>query len=224
MGAAVGYSLKRKSTFAALALAVATSGSALADTPFQKLMTFLNKPESQGPYFMQILNPIPTEVFKICPDAKIVNMQINMFQPVTFNAAGQPISGQWVEHIVIKSCGKAKLFNIQMQAEADGRPHGKVMVPGNTKADLALQSDAMKSAMMASRKLVSASCPNEMVTDTLFVGAEGVATKGAKAPPYKELWAVDACGKKVQVTLHFVPDAKGIEIFVKPEESRVMGK
>ena len=205
-----------------VALTMASGTSAYADASFQKLVVFLNKPENKGPYFQNILNPIPAAVFKVCPDTTIVNMQIGLLKPVTFNAAGLPVSGQWVEHVLLKSCKKVKLFNVHMQVDANGKPHGQVMFSGNTTADLDLQGQAMKSVVRASKSLIAPTCATEMVVDTLHLGFEGVAVNGAKSAPFRELWAVDACGKKVQVTLHFIPDAKGIAIVVKPEESRVI--
>lgn len=210
--------------FATIALAAISVTPALADPQFEKLVKFLRKAENQAPYFTGILNPIPTVYFKVCPGTAVANIQIGLLKPVSFNPAGQPISGEWVEHVWLKSCSKVKQFNIHMQGEADGKPHGRVLIPGSTKTDPVLQNDAMKFVAAGAHALVAPDCKTQVVVDTLNLGAEGQPLKGAKLAPYKELWALDACGKKVQVTMHFAPDATGTTITVKPEESRAMGK
>ncbi len=207
---------------AIFATAVVGNPLAFADATFDKLVAFLRKPENQAAYYTSIINPIPAAVFKICPGTTVAGVEIVMLKSVAFSPAGLPISGQWIEHVKVKSCGRAKMFNILMQAEADGIPHGKMLLPGGTRSDPTLQADSMNYVMAASRAFIPKTCQGAMVIDTQHLGAEGAAVAGAKSAPYKERWTVDACGKKNIVTMHFIPDAKGTTITVNPKESSAL--
>ncbi len=60
-------------------------------------------------------------------------------------------------------------------------------------------------------------CDEGGVVDTRFAGVDGE-PPGTKPPsggilkPWTEIWTLEACGKRAQVTMHFIPDPSGTEI------------
>lgn len=75
-----------------------------------------------------------------------------------------------------------------------------------------LQADALP-AVLAAAQTFQPSCAQPSVADKFFNGWAGAAQADA-ARPWEETWAVDLCGRIVDVLVQFAPDAAGVRFAV----------
>jgi hypothetical protein len=143
-----------------------------------------------------------------------------------FDAFGRLLEGVWSEPVTVTGCGRTRRFNVETIALPHQQPQLFGLLPGTTRADAPLQHDGVRHVFVATAGLLK-DCRRLAVTDTRFEDYEGgpvpKVPPGHEARPWRELWTVWRCGKTIDVTLHFVPDAKGTTIKVKPEEAKLRG-
>jgi hypothetical protein len=144
-----------------------------------------------------------------------------------FDAFGRLLEGVWSEPVTVTGCGRTRRFNVETIALPHQEPQLFGLLPGTTRADAAQQHDGVRRVFMATAGLVKG-CPRLAVTDTRFEDYEGgSALKLKPGPearrPWRELWTVWRCNKIIEVELHFIPDAKGTTIKVKPDEAKLRG-
>jgi hypothetical protein len=151
---------------------------------------------------------------------------ITFFEPVTTDADGTPTQGVWAEAVDAAGCGMTRRYNIVTLAPPGKPLRTEAMLPGTTKADPLLQRDSLAQVYEAMTAATNQrDCKNVAITDTRFEAYEGGPVKNAKsgpnARPWRELWTLWACGRIVEVPLHFVPDEKGTAIRVSAQEVKL---
>jgi hypothetical protein len=77
------------------------------------------------------------------------------------------------------------------------------LAPGGTITDMTLQQDVLQGVMAATIGRVPARCKDVRVRDTRVT----TATDGSK--PWTEVWTLAACGKPIDVEVHFTPSPRG---------------
>jgi hypothetical protein len=102
----------------------------------------------------------------------------------------------------------------------DGALIRRLMLPGSTRCDPALQRDAAMTVYTNVRTAVEKSCEakNFLIKDTEFVAFDPAAILNAKAGPnahaWSETWSIVACGREITAHLTLTPDANGTSIKV----------
>lgn len=147
-----------------------------------------------------------------------------IFAPIRMGADARPVEGAWNEPVTASGCGSTKQFNV-LTFVAPGQPIAEVaLLPGDTKADPALQRDALVNVYQGAA-LHAKDCQELIVTGTKFEAWEGEPVKnalhGPNARPWRETWTVWACRRVVDVPIHFVPDERGTGFRVVPREVKL---
>jgi hypothetical protein len=139
--------------------------------------------------------------------------------PVTFGAAGVPVSGVISERVTVSGCGKGKVENVLTISD---KTQSTVIagMPGTTIADPALAHDAFPQVYQSAMARLGA-CKDVRFVDSAFDAFDGAANpkakfQGSQGRPWRETWTVNGCGALVPVGVRFVPDAKGTTIGVQP--------
>jgi hypothetical protein len=133
-----------------------------------------------------------------------------MIEPVSFAPDGYPTSGLWKQSFPVSGCGNDTTINFFFRAQSDEKMHSIVGIPGETRADVALQRDAFSMAVTAVQAAVP-NCEQITVKDSKYLGPFG---KSRKA--WQESWLIAACTRPTHVTLTFTPDDTGTKILVSP--------
>jgi hypothetical protein len=148
-----------------------------------------------------------------CPAASFNEApEIGVYIPVRFDAAGEPVAGEWREGIVASGCGVTMTLNVLTKITAAGTLATGPLLPGGTIADPVLQNAAQSYAVAAAGGL-PAGCTDAYVANTAFAGYVGAAQQPAA---WKELWTLSLCGPARTVVLNFTPDGPGIQIKASP--------
>ena len=125
--------------------------------------------------------------------------------PPSFNSTGALTRGLVRQRFNALDCpGRSPEFNVWIFAPGGGAPVRTVAgFPGTTRADPLLLKDATPIALMIAGRLAPG-CPGLAVSDT-HLPATAPADLTA---PWSEQWLVTGCGKRVALTVNFVPDAQ----------------
>lgn len=166
------------------------------------------------------LAQLPTEVFQRCEALKSSGTQIAVILPVSFGTDGMPVAGTWKESFPVTGCGNDTIINVFFTVTPDKKVHTLIGLVGTSMADPLLQKDAMQYAVLASGFKKNETCNTLYVTDTKFLKVTGPQQKNAPAAPWDEMWTLTACTQKVQVMMHFIPDATGTTIHTDPKETK----
>ncbi len=147
---------------------------------------------------------------------------VGILQPLQMDAAGKLIGGAWKEQVRESGCGSERLLNALTVASPGGALETRPMLPGSTIADPRLQGDSVRYAAGAMGGM-PAGCEQGAVLDTRYVGLEGQPPGTRPAPngpvaAWSEIWTLQACAKRVQVEMHFKPDATGTDIRANPAQ------
>ncbi len=118
-------------------------------------------------------------------------------------------------------CGNTLQFNFVTGVSANTPLKTVALLPGDSKTDLTLMRDGLMYAYQGAT-MKARDCKQEIVVETKFDTWEGDAIRtalhGPNSRPWKETWTVWACGKLVDVPIHFVPDNNGTVIHVDGPE------
>ena len=123
--------------------------------------------------------------------------------PPVFDEHGLMQRGLIRQRFMAQACpGRSPEFNIWLFAAGDGAPIRIVAgFPGTTRADLPLLKDATPIVLaMASR--LAPGCPTLAVSDTHLPGP----SPRDVAASWSEEWLVTGCGKRIALTVRFIPD------------------
>ena len=117
-------------------------------------------------------------------------------------------------------CGTDRLLNALTIIGPDGSLHTEALLPGTTITDPQLQRDSVPYAAGAIGQLPPG-CEQGGVVNTRFVGVDGEPpgtrpSPGGQPRPWTEVWTLQACSKRTDVTIHFTPDQTGTEIRAEP--------
>lgn len=140
----------------------------------------------------------------------------SVLEPVTFGKAG-PTGGVWQEQVVATGCGARVALNVGAVAEGAGRLRLGPMLPGDTHADMLLQTDAAKVAQ-AVNGVRKDGCTRTYFADTAFIAYDPPDAQGRRA--WRERWAIASCGQPTTMVVQFVPDSNG-GTFIKIDPSDV---
>jgi len=118
-----------------------------------------------------------------------------------------PISGSWQVRYNLTRCGETKLYNVVMEADANGgAPRLIAEFPGNSLASLQLTRDAI-TGVLAAAKARSASCQQAVVADMEVDEAPHRVVENDKVYEnvWTETWTIALCGRLVDASMRFVP-------------------
>jgi hypothetical protein len=154
-----------------------------------------------------------------CDKIDVADDYLTYLTPITFDDNGTPASGTWKETVESKGCGQTRALNLFFVAGPT-----EVMrfpgAPGSTRADPRLQQDSVRYLLAGAAPYLPKACDLIQLIDTVYVGVEGAPISGGKSAPWQEHWTVAGCNVGAQVTLHFIPDATGTTIDVRPAETK----
>jgi hypothetical protein len=167
------------------------------------------------------LQHVPPAVFQTCPGLVSNETTLTVLKPISFDGDGGPKSGAWIVRIPVNGCGNDTTLNIHFSAQAGKKINYTVALPGDTRADIPLQRDALMYASAGAMRLTK-DCEDVEITDTKFEGfglseSPDPHTRGREdKQPWRETWTVTGCGHIVDVPMQFVPDATGTQI-IQPD-------
>jgi hypothetical protein len=155
-----------------------------------------------------------------CPSAQY-NIETKYFPytPPVLDSAGQITSGAWKQVVEGQGCGTKRVLNVLVWAQEAKGLSMMPLLPGASRADLALQKDAVKFVVQALATVPGgreANCKIGYVADTEFLEQENTILPGAKGPSWRELWTMVSCTQKALVPVHFIPDSTGTSISAGP--------
>ena len=149
-----------------------------------------------------------------CKDHKAVKRAaITIYVGPTFADGVHPVSGLWMDRILMDSCGKPGHQNILVQAQPGASPKAALKMPGLTNANPPMQDLVIHDVMEG---LKAKKCTDQAQVFPLDstqgkesksrkIDAKGMLVEGA----WKETWSFRACGKTVTATVDFAADGKG---------------
>ena len=133
-------------------------------------------------------------------------------------ADGNLVNATWVETVPGTACGQPRRFRVLVVIRA-GKASIISLVPGESFASPQLQQDARLplSGAIAGVVLKGQKCQVDVV-DTRLVGGPPTAPKQS----WNEIWTVNACDKRFNVPIRFVPDMVGEGTSIHIESKAVM--
>jgi hypothetical protein len=206
-------------TVTALGLIQLFSTAAFADNQeqFKKLLSDRAQIEhavrvaGRSTVFLQ--NPCPAAQFN--PQSRVV-----IYEPPAFDGANTIVSGAWKLSIDEEGCGAKRVLNVIVRAQSPNTLAVTPLLPGTTRADPVLQKDAVKIVVQAAATTSEAREPNACqigyIANTEFVDEESTRLPGSKGPSWREQWTLVSCTKRIEVPVHFIPDATGTSISAGP--------
>jgi hypothetical protein len=188
-----------------------------------ELKAFLTRPAEQQAY-SNVMRQQWQAAVENCPTNVMKGLNVIVFVPPKFDSGGTPTSGTWRVVGQVEGCGQNRLLNVHYQVGPDGRMTRVGSLPGSTIADLRLQIDGLLYATQGMVKLMPAGCKDIKYVDTKFMAFQGPAPATPNGPrSWTEEWTVRACGVAGVVTMHFAPNATGVNILVNLGETRKIG-
>lgn len=209
--------MKGRITSLIACLAAVISIRSQAQAPDTKLQAFTRTNFYTG-LINRALAPIPASVFKKCPTLVSKGSTVTVLRPASFGADGFPNAGVWKQSFPVSGCGNDTILNLYFSATADEKINTIIGVPGETRADLTLQRDALVYARIGAG-LAAKDCKVFEPINSKFEGF-GVSDSSIPDPgptsrfrPWWETWSMTGCGHTIDLPLDFVPDKKGTQIF-----------
>jgi hypothetical protein len=144
-------------------------------------------------------------------DINMNTSEAKVYGSIQTDADGNIVNARWKEKTGGVACGEKRSYAAWVTIQ-DRRTEVAWLFPGQSAAGPELQHDAVQYAGLGAG--AAGSCQID-VLDTSLPNGE---PKGPGVP-WDEKWTVRACGKRSVVTMHFVPDAKGMTINVSPKET-----
>ncbi|MEE3627300.1 hypothetical protein UCD39_25505 [Nitrospirillum sp. BR 11752] len=158
-----------------------------------------------------------------CPGAQATaSADVAVFQPLVFDAAGQLQTGIWRQQVTLAGCGVTRTLNVLGWKQAGQAIAMGALLPGGTHTDVLLQRDAIQQVDQLVKITPGATeegCAREYVADTRFVDREALPAPGGKSPPWREVWTLQTCTKRIEVPIRFIPDATGTTITAGPQNA-----
>ena len=148
-----------------------------------------------------------------CPkiDINMNTSQAKVYGSIQTDADGKIVSAHWKEMTEGVACGEKRSYAASVTIE-NGKSAVSPLFPGQSAAGPELQHDAVQFAGLAAGAAVS--CQVDVLDTSLPHGEPN-----GPGVPWDEKWTVRACGKKSVVTMHFIPDVRGMKITVSPKET-----
>jgi hypothetical protein len=150
-----------------------------------------------------------------------------VLKPVHMGSDGAPKDGMWKSSVPVNGCGKGRIVNAFFLVGGDNKVHFLLTHPGTTMADPTLQRDTVMYVQMAAVGK-SRDCKTRNIVNTRFVpvAAPSEDSKTGAAllqvvptgPQLNEVWTVDACGKFLEVPVHYLKSMTGTTITASDAE------
>jgi hypothetical protein len=144
-------------------------------------------------------------------DVNMNTSRAKVYGSIETNANGDIVNAHWKEMTDGLACGEKRSYAASVVIQ-NGKTAVYGLFPGQSEASPKLQRDAVQYAAIGAG--VAASCEVDVLQTDLPDGPP----RGAGVP-WTEKWTLRACGKRSLVTMHFVPNATGTTINVKPNET-----
>jgi hypothetical protein len=169
------------------------------------------------PFYTGLINRglavLPPAVFHKCPTLRSAGSQVIELSQVTFAQDGYPTSGEWKQRFPVTGCGNDTILNFLFTATAQEKVDTVMGIPGETRADLILQRDARRYAVVGAT-LLAKSCQQFDIINSAFNGAEmpvkiDPVAQHQLPPPWSEAWTLQGCARRFTVGLRFTPSATG---------------
>jgi hypothetical protein len=165
----------------------------------------------------EAVQDVPPAVLRKCPGLVSNGSTMTVLEPMSFDSDGAPETGAWRVQVPVSGCGNDTTLNFFFSAKPGKNIHRTVALPGDTRADPALQRDAVMYAVVGAN-LVVKDCDDLEITNTKFDGfglsKQPTSDRGAdeRSRPWRETWTLAGCGHRVDVPMQFAPDATGTQI------------
>jgi hypothetical protein len=200
---------------------IAAPAQAMNDTQMQNFM--------QSDYYRGLITralaAVPKAVFEQCPSLVSKGSRTTVLRSVSFGKDGFPNEGLWKQSFPVSGCGNDTVLNFYFSAGADEKVNTTIGVPGTTRADIILQSDAIFYAQ-AEAALVAKDCKSFIVRDSRFE-AFGTAKPPKPDPgpgnayrPWWETWTMIGCGHTIDVSVDFMPHKNGTQVLASAPVER----
>jgi hypothetical protein len=149
---------------------------------------------------------LPREVFHRCPTLVSEGIKAIIIQPVSFGAHGVPNAGRWQGTFPIRGCGNDTTHNVYFSATKNEKVNITFAVPGESRADLTLQNDAIRYAQIGAAVAAKTTCDTFNVKNTKF---DGLDSANGKTRSWRETWTMVGCNRTFDVPLTFTPSDRG---------------
>jgi hypothetical protein len=147
-----------------------------------------------------------------CEDQYSVrDLQFFVEKPIVFEKkGGPPVGGTWSVKFTANRCKNAKIYNLRMAAQKDGKLDISLLIPGTSIASASLQHDASKMVHEAAdySGYLPDDCKEKFLFDTKVTKTPGrqVIQGRVFENAWIENWTVRGCGVDVVVPIMFAPD------------------
>lgn len=125
-----------------------------------------------------------------------------LYGTVEVDKDGYPFKATWAEQVPGTACGQPRRFR-SMVLVRDGRISTARMLPGDSNTTEQLENDVREPLLGASMGFAHDIKPSCAV-DVLDTRALSIPPN-----PWQEVWLVNICGRRLNVPITFIPDAKG---------------
>jgi hypothetical protein len=201
-------------TFASLMICLLlVSGDLSAQADVSRAFQSIRSSDSYKKAVAEIYMSYESSLSTHCPkiDVNMNTSEAKVLRPLQIGANGNVVNGLWKESTAGVACGETRLYNASVSIE-EGKTKVLALFPGHSYASPLLQHDTVRYAA------IGAGAGAECAADVLDTSLPEGEPSGAGVP-WIEKWTVRACGKRSEVTIHFVPDATGTTINVSPKET-----
>ncbi len=142
--------------------------------------------------------------------------ELTVYTPPQFDPNGALASGIWSERVVVSGCGAPMTLNILTVLQPGSPPARIPTMPGDTRADPAMQKSALQYAQAIAARAAPPNCREEMFTNTQFDGYTGLPNgdvrDGRQNRAWREIWTLSSCGVNYAIQLTFTPNAQGTQL------------
>jgi hypothetical protein len=201
-------------------LSAAMPDNALAQaSPPLPLQAFIASQQFQA-YIGNLFSRLPPDVFRRCGSLVSKVSTVSQTIPPVFASDGHPVSGAWKQSFPVSGCGNDTVINFFFAAQSSEKIVTILGAPGDTHADAALQKDADRDVVLATR-LRAPACADPHVLNTTYDGRDTRERRKEDTPaqsdkaPWQETWTMSACSQIVKVRVNFVPDLTGTTISIE---------
>jgi len=157
---------------------------------------------------------------------RLVRQLPQALSPLTFPPAANtdkfpaPMQGLWIEHIKIRACSRVQQVNLLAAGKADGEVVMLPLLPGDTRADPAIQRESERIASAAVVKSDSDCSDAPVIANTRFLSFKGTnetLSQTDTGQGWFEEWEYRFCQKMVTTQLAFTPNTEGaVQVKARP--------
>ncbi len=204
--------------FAIMLFASVLSGQARADTELDpdaagNAITDYWETDEYKAQISDAFGKVPHAIFDRCSTLKTTPVQVFFLDQFISGDDGKLKSGGWKEHYAFSGCGNDSSLNFIFYVNHQQKIIVLAALPGESRSSAVLQHDALTDVFAAVGLHTKSACDKVVIINTAVGTIENKllvqvdpATVTRKAI-WNEVWAADACGKKLLVPIEFIPDS-----------------